>query len=39
MTSGQVEMEIEDALDLDDKANSIMLARQAKATSGTAVEA
>ena len=39
MTSGEVEMAVEDALDPDDKANSIILACQAKPKSEVAVEA
>ena len=39
MTSGEVEMEVEDALDPDDKANGIILACQAKPKGDVAVEA
>ena len=39
MTSGEVEMAVEDALDADDKANGIILACQAKPKSEVAVEA
>jgi ferredoxin-NADP reductase len=39
MTSGEVEMAVEDALEPDDKANGIILACQAKPTSEVAVEA
>lgn len=39
MTSGEVEMAIDDALDADDKANGIILACQAKPKSDIAVEA
>jgi ferredoxin-NADP reductase len=39
MTSGEVEMAVEDALDADDKANSIILACQAKPKSDIVVEA
>ncbi len=39
MTSGEVEMEVEDALDADDKANGIILACQAKPNGDIAVEA
>ena len=39
MTSGEVEMPVEDALDLDDKVNGIILACQAKPTVDVVVEA
>ncbi len=39
MTSGEVEMAVEDALDPDDKANGIILACQAKPKDDVAVEA
>ncbi|HVZ18852.1 MAG TPA: FAD-binding oxidoreductase [Terriglobales bacterium] len=39
MTFGEVEMEVEDALDADDRINGIILACQAKPTSEIAVEA
>ncbi|MBY0493388.1 MAG: 2Fe-2S iron-sulfur cluster binding domain-containing protein [Cyanobacteria bacterium] len=39
MTSGEVEMAVEDALDPDDKVNGIILACQAKPTSDIVVEA
>ena len=39
MTSGEVEMAVEDALDADDKANGIILACQAKPKGEIAVEA
>ena len=39
MTSGEVEMAVEDALDADDKANGIILACQAKPASDIEVEA
>ncbi len=39
MTSGEVEMAVEDSLDPDDKTNGIILACQAKPTSDIAVEA
>jgi glycine betaine catabolism B len=39
MTSGEVEMAVEDALDADDKANGIILACQAKPKSDIVVEA
>jgi len=39
MTSGEVEMAVEDALDADDKANNIILACQAKPKGDIAVEA
>ncbi len=39
MTSGEVEMEVEDALDADDKTNGIILACQAKPKGDVAVEA
>lgn len=39
MTSGEVEMAVEDALDPDDKGNGIILACQAKPTSDIVVEA
>jgi ferredoxin-NADP reductase len=39
MTSGEVEMAVEDALDAGDKANGIILACQAKPTSDITVEA
>jgi ferredoxin-NADP reductase len=39
MTSGEVEMAVEDALDADDKANGIILACQAKPKTDIAVEA
>jgi len=39
MTSGEVEMAVEDALDPDDKANGIILACQAKPKGDVAVEA
>ena len=39
MTSGEVEMAVEDALDPDDKANGIILACQAKPKGDIAVEA
>ena len=39
MTSGEVEMAVEDALDADDKANHIILACQAKPKGEVAVEA
>ena len=39
MTSGEVEMAVEDALDADDKTNGIILACQAKPKSEVAVEA
>ena len=39
MTSGEVEMAIDDSLDADDKANGIILACQAKPKSDIAVEA
>jgi ferredoxin-NADP reductase len=39
MTSGEVEMAVQDALDADDKAKGIILACQAKPTSEVAVEA
>jgi glycine betaine catabolism B len=39
MTSGEVEMEVEDALGPDDKANGIILACQAKPTGDVVVEA
>ena len=39
MTSGEVEMAVEDALDPDDKANGIILACQAKPTNDIAVDA
>ena len=39
MTSGEVEMAVQDALDADDKTNGIILACQAKPTSDVAVEA
>lgn len=39
MTSGEVEMAVEDALDTDDKANHIILACQAKPKGEVAVEA
>ena len=39
MTSGEVEMEVQDALDADDKANGIILACQAKPKDAVAVEA
>ena len=39
MTSGEVEMAVEDALDLDDKLNGIILACQAKPTIDVVVEA
>ena len=39
MTSGEVEMEVEDALDADDKTNGIILACQAKPKGDVTVEA
>ncbi len=39
MTSGEVEMEVEDALDSSDKTNGVILACQAKPTNDIAVEA
>ena len=39
MTSGEVEMAVEDALDPDDKADGIILACQAKAKSEVTVDA
>ena len=39
MISGEVEMEVQDALDADDKTNNIILACQAKPSSDVAVEA
>ena len=39
MTSGEVEMAVEDALDAEDKANRIILACQAKPTADVVVEA
>ena len=39
MTSGEVEMAVEDALEPDDKANGIILACQAKPKVDVAVEA
>jgi ferredoxin len=39
MTSGEVEMAVDDALEPDDKANNIILACQAKPTSDIAVAA
>ena len=39
MTSGEVEMAVQDALDADDKTNGIILACQAKPTSDVVVEA
>ena len=39
LTSGEVEMAVEDALDADDKANHIILACQAKPKGEVAVEA
>ena len=39
MTSGEVEMEVQDALDADDKTNGIILACQAKPKGEVAVEA
>ncbi len=39
MTSGEVDMAVEDSLDVDDKANGIILACQAKPKSAVAVEA
>lgn len=39
MTSGEVEMAVEDALDADDKVNGIILACQARPTTDIAVEA
>ena len=39
MTSGEVEMAVEDALEPDDKANGIILACQAKPKGDVAVEA
>ncbi len=39
MTSGEVDMAVEDSLDVDDKANGIILACQAKPKVDVAVEA
>lgn len=39
MTSGEVEMDVEDSLDADDKANGIILACQAKPKTAVTVEA
>ena len=39
MTSGEVDMEVEDSLDADDKANGIILACQAKAKTPVTIEA
>ena len=39
MTSGEVEMAVEDALDPDDKANGIILACQAKPKNEITVDA
>ena len=39
MTSGEVEMEVQDALDADDKTNGIILACQAKPKGEVTVEA
>jgi ferredoxin len=39
MTSGEVEMAVEDALEPDDKVNGIILACQAKPKGDVAVEA
>ena len=39
MTSGEVEMAVDDALDADDKADGMILACQAKPTSPVTVEA
>ena len=39
MSSGEVDMKVQDALDADDKATGIILACQAKPTADVSVEA